>query len=124
VEDSILVVEDEPELQEALRDLLEIEGYAVRQARDGVEALEQVQAERPRLIVLDLMMPRMDGFEFIAELERRNLRRGIAILVLTAGRQAQEKAAQLGVEAGIAKPFDVAVLLGEIARLMRAHAQE
>lgn len=122
--EDILVVEDETALQEALQALLELEGYAVRRARDGVEALEQVQAARPRLIVLDMMMPRMNGYDFLAELERRNQRRGISILVLTAGKKALEDVAQLGVEAGIAKPFDVAVLLDEISRLMGVHTQE
>lgn len=122
--EDILVVEDETALQEALQALLELEGYAVRRARDGVEALEQVQAARPRLIVLDMMMPRMNGYDFLAELERRNQRRGISILVLTAGKKALEDVAQLGIEAGIAKPFDVAVLLDEISRLMGVHTQE
>lgn len=115
----ILVVDDEPTLQEALQDLLELEGYAVRRAGNGVEALEQVEAERPQLIVLDLMMPRMNGYEFVAELERRNLRSQLPIIILTADGRAREKAARVGAEVGIAKPFDVAVLLGEVARLVQ-----
>jgi len=119
VGEDILVVDDEPELQEALRDLLELEGYDVRVARDGIEALERVEAAKPRLIVLDLMMPRMDGYGFVAELERRNLRDEIPIIVLTADGKASTKADHLGAAAGVAKPFDVTMLLGEVARLMR-----
>jgi CheY-like chemotaxis protein len=114
----VLVVDDEPDLREALQGLLEFEGYDVRCAWDGVEALEQVQSAMPRLIILDLMMPRMNGEEFMAELERRDLRRGILILILTADGGAREKATRLGAELGVAKPFDSTALLAEIARLM------
>lgn len=114
----VLVVDDEPELRNALQDLLEFEGYGVHCAGDGVEALEQVTLARPRLIVLDLMMPRMNGYEFMAELERRNLRQGIPILVLSADANARAKAAHIGANVGIAKPFDADVFLNEVARLI------
>ncbi len=114
----VLVVDDEPDLREALQDLLELDGYDVRCAEGGAEALEQVQTARPQLIILDLMMPQMNGEEFLAELERRDLRRGILILILTADGSARAKAARLGADMGIAKPFDSAVFLEEIARLI------
>lgn len=118
VGESILVVDDEPDLRDALRDLLELEGYEVQCAGDGAEAIEQAQAARPRLIVLDLMMPRMNGYEFIAELERRGLRQEFRILVLAANGNAREQAMGLGADGGIAKPFDSGDLLDEIARLI------
>lgn len=118
MKENVLVVDDEPELREALQCLLEFEGYDVQCARDGVEALEQMLVTRPRLIILDLMMPRMNGYEFMAELERRALRQGIPILILTADGSAQEKAMRLGADVGITKPFDSPAFLEEIARLI------
>ncbi len=115
----VLIVDDEPELREALQDLLELEGYAVHCAGDGAEALEHVKATRPRLIILDLMMPRMNGYEFMAELERHDLRQDIPILVLSADKSAQDKAIRIGANTGIAKPFDANTLLDEVARLTR-----
>jgi len=118
--DTILIVDDEPELREALQILLELEDYDVHCAGNGAEALEQMEVTRPRLIILDLMMPRMNGYEFMAELERRALRQSILILILTADGGAQEKATRLGADWGVAKPFDSIALLDEIARLLSA----
>lgn len=120
IRQDVLVVDDEPELREALQDLLEFEGYGVQCAQDGAEALDHInKGVKPRLIILDLMMPRMNGYEFMAELERRDLRRGIPILVLTADSSARARATHIGADVGIAKPFDATVLLEEVARLMR-----
>jgi two-component system OmpR family response regulator len=116
--ETILIVDDEPELREALQGLLEFEGYDARCAGDGFEALEQMEVTKARLIILDLMMPRMNGYEFLAELERRGLRQGILILILTADGGAKEKATRLGADGGFAKPFDSDALLEEIARLI------
>lgn len=116
---SVLVVDDDPGLQEALEAILELEGYDVRTARDGLDALEQVQAGLPDLIVLDLMMPRMDGYAFARELEERGLRSQVPIIVLTADGRADYKARQIGADGGLAKPFDIEAFLGEVARLIQ-----
>lgn len=115
----ILVVDDEQHITDFIALGLRHEGYQVRTAPDGRAALRLVDEFKPQLVVLDLMMPRMDGYGFVAELERRNLRDEIPIIVLTADGKASTKADHLGAAAGVAKPFDVTMLLGEVARLMR-----
>jgi CheY-like chemotaxis protein len=80
----VLIIEDDAATRQMLRGMLEKEGWAVAESPDGHAALDQVAADRPALILLDLMMPRMNGFEFIAELRQREAGRGIPIVVLTA----------------------------------------
>lgn len=117
---TVLVVDDDEGIQETLEAILTLEGYRAVQARDGLEALDQLRAGLPNLILLDLVMPRMDAFAFVAELEDRGLRSSIPIIMLTAGAHAQEKAAQLGVDDFMAKPFDLRVLLQKISRFIDA----
>jgi PAS domain S-box-containing protein len=83
-EGPVLIVDDDPDTRQMIRRTLEREGYAVREAANGRTALEVAGRERPRLILLDLMMPEMDGFEFVFELRRLELGRSVPIVVLTA----------------------------------------
>jgi two-component system, OmpR family, response regulator MprA len=104
----ILVVEDEPGLRELYKDVLSDEGYLVSEASDGVEGLEELERERPDLIVLDLMMPRMDGLEFCRRL--RDLPQGasIPIIVVSANLDlARREIEPAGNIACLAKPFDL-----------------
>jgi len=80
----VLVVDDDPSARSLTRSMLEREGWAVSEAGNGLEALESMERERPRLIFLDLMMPEMDGFAFAAEVGRHPEWRSIPIVVLTA----------------------------------------
>ena len=80
----ILIVEDDPATREMEARTLEREGWAVTEAENGRVALERVSARRPGLILLDLMMPEMDGFTFAAELRKRPAWRTIPIIVVTA----------------------------------------
>ncbi len=80
----LLVVDDDPGLRTLLRRMLEREGYAVIEADNGRVALEQVRARAPGAILLDLMMPEMDGFEFLEQLRRDDARREVPVIVLTA----------------------------------------
>jgi signal transduction histidine kinase/DNA-binding response OmpR family regulator len=80
----ILVVDDDPELRELVRRLLEREGYTVVEAENGRAALARVEEEAAGLIVLDLMMPEMDGFEFLTELRGHDAWRAIPVIVVTA----------------------------------------
>jgi two-component system response regulator MprA len=114
---TILVVDDDTNIQATLRALLEDEGYDVVAACDGIDALDRLERERPSLILLDLMMPRMDGYTFAAELERRGLHPGIPIILLTAGGVARQAAARVHAEAYAEKPFSVAGLLDTVDRL-------
>ena len=79
----VLVIDDEVSSRSLLRAMLEKEGWMVSEAGNGIEALESMQRERPRLICLDLMMPEMDGFAFAAEVRRRPEWRSIPIVVVT-----------------------------------------
>ena len=80
----VLLVEDDPVTREVTRTILEKEGWKVSEAENGRVALECMERERPRLIVLDLMMPEMDGFEFVARVRKKLEWRSIPIVVLTA----------------------------------------
>ena len=80
----VLLVEDDPATREVTRTILEKEGWKVSEAENGRVALECMERERPRLIVLDLMMPEMDGFEFVARVRKKLEWRSIPIVVLTA----------------------------------------
>jgi len=80
----VLVVEDDPDTRDLLRRTLQVEGWSVTSAEDGQAALRCVAERRPALILLDLMMPRMNGFEFIAELRKVESWRSIPIVVVTA----------------------------------------
>ena len=115
---SILVVEDDEGVQEAILLTLELGGHQTCVAVDGHEALRRIEEARPDLMVLDLMLPRMNGYELIAELERRQLRSDMKILVLTADAGARPKAEQIGADGGMVKPFDVDDLLAEVERLL------
>jgi CheY-like chemotaxis protein len=79
-----LMVEDDPATRELLRRMLESDGWTVAEAGNGREALACVERRRPGLIVLDLMMPEMDGFEFLTELQRHEQWRSIPVVVVTA----------------------------------------
>lgn len=112
----VLVVDDDPDILEAVCDILEGEGYRVARARNGREALGQVDEERPLLILLDLMMPVMDGSAFAQALRGRERDRSIPIVVISADGDPQ-KAAALGARGFLAKPFDIDALLAEVAAL-------
>ncbi|HLH21834.1 MAG TPA: response regulator [Chloroflexota bacterium] len=115
--DTVLVVDDDVGLQETLAAVLQLEGYDVVVAGDGLEALAKLSVQRPAVIVLDWAMPRMDGPAFTAALQQRGLHPGIPVLLLTADGRAHQKAAQVGADGCMAKPFEITELLDEVARL-------
>ncbi|HET8624464.1 MAG TPA: type II/IV secretion system protein, partial [Gemmatimonadales bacterium] len=80
----VLLVDDEDDLRRVMRDLLEREGYTVQEARDGVQALDQVDRHAPDIIVLDLNLPGMDGYGVLSQLRSRSATRNIPVIVLTA----------------------------------------
>jgi CheY-like chemotaxis protein len=81
---TVLVVEDDADTCDTLRRMLEKEGWTVSEAENGRVALAQIAARRPDVVLLDLMMPEMDGFEFVAELRKRQEWRTIPVVVVTA----------------------------------------
>ena len=112
----VLVVDDDPDILQTLALCLSTEGYRVLSAANGQEALEVLSRERPAAILLDLMMPVMDGWQFVAEVEKRGWRKS-PILVLSADRAVQGHAQKLRAEAHLAKPFDLDELLGKVQQL-------
>ncbi len=103
----ILVIEDNPDLAYGLRNNLEIEGYEVEVAKDGVKGLARARAARPDLIVLDLMLPGMDGFRVLRALREDG--QGMPVLILTArGEEADKvRGLRLGADDYVTKPFGV-----------------
>jgi CheY-like chemotaxis protein len=116
---AILVVDDDLTMQRTIANILDDEGYAVQCAAHGREALALLdQGLRPALVVLDISMPQMDGYAFAAELDRRGLRPPLPVLVITADGRAQEKAARVGAEGYLAKPFELVALVDAVGELV------
>jgi DNA-binding response OmpR family regulator len=115
----LLVVEDNRALAFGLRNNLEIEGYDVLVATDGLAGLELATRERPDLVILDLMLPQLDGFQVLRMLRARNAR--MPILILTARGREEEKVRglKLGADDYVTKPFGVLELLARVEALLR-----
>ena len=105
------MVDDDPDILEALSEILESEGFAIQQARNGQEALESLEKVSPNLILLDLMMPVMDGWEFAEKMRRRVDWSQIPVIVLSADRNIGGRARELGALGYLAKPFELSALL-------------
>lgn len=115
----ILVVDDEPALRRALSRILRTHGHEVLEASDGHEALSLLREREPSLVVLDYMMPGMDG-EMVLEAMRDELSGGVPpALLLTASEFAQQRAQEMGALLGLPKPFQVPELLAAVARFKR-----
>ncbi len=114
----ILVVDDEPTIRESVARRLEAEGFAVEVARDGLEAVDLAAKLRPDLIVLDLMLPGLDGLEVCRRVQAE---RPVPVLMLTARAEETDELVGLGVGADdyLPKPFSMRVLLARINALLR-----
>src|SRR3989475_894272 len=115
----ILVIEDNPDLAYGLRNNLEIEGYEVEVAKDGARGLTRAKTSKPDLIVLDLMLPGMDGFRVLRALREEG--HGMPVLILTArGEEADKvRGLRLGADDYVTKPFGLLELLARIEALLR-----
>jgi DNA-binding response OmpR family regulator len=107
----ILVVDDEPDIVDFLTAVLEDEGYSTDKARDGVEALEKIEEMQPALVILDLMMPRMTGFEVLDALRQKGQRPSIIVLSAKSTHGDILDALERGADDFIPKPFDLEDLL-------------
>jgi DNA-binding response OmpR family regulator len=120
VKPRILVVEDEAALAKVLKMRLEIEGFEVRTAGDGAEGMEMIAAERPDLVVVDLMMPVMDGYGMTKAIKTDPALASIPVLVLSALKQEREmeRLKKLGADAFQPKPYDSRELTAKIRELL------
>jgi len=116
----ILVVDDEPNIVISLEFLLKREGYTVVIARDGQEAIEAIERERPDLVLLDVMMPKKSGFEVCQDVRTNDALQATKILMLTAkGRDTDvAKGLALGADAYMTKPFSTRDLVQKVASML------
>jgi DNA-binding response OmpR family regulator len=128
----ILVVDDDPDILDAVTWILESRGYQVVTARDGLEGLATLKSENPDLMILDLLMPKMDGFAVCKELQdpRWSKYRDIPVLILSSVREEAsrrryelETGRELDVDDYVEKPMDPNLLLGRVDRLISKGAR-
>ncbi len=115
----ILVAEDEQSLNDLLQDALRMDGYETISAKHGLEALRLAREEKPDLIILDINMPQIDGFEVLEKLRKEN--NNVPIIVLTARDQKDDKATGFGLGADdfVTKPFGLEELLMRVSAVLR-----
>jgi two-component system KDP operon response regulator KdpE len=118
---TILVVDDEQKLLDLVRTILEKENYLIIEARNGYEAIEKIRAELPDLVILDVMMPEMDGFEALREIRQAS---NVPVIMLTVQATESDKVRglELGADDYVAKPFDHRELLSRVKAALRRAA--
>jgi DNA-binding response OmpR family regulator len=114
----VLIVEDDQTLRDTVAEALGEDGFAVRTARDGQAALASVRRWPPDLVILDLMMPRLDGEGFCEELRRLDGMADVPIIVVSASRLADEVSERVGAAVTLTKPFDLIELTENVDRLV------
>jgi CheY-like chemotaxis protein len=119
---AILVVDDEPAILDMISELLGYEGYQVVTTSQGSVALTRAKDDPPALILLDLMMPGMSGWQMIAALKASPQTRAIPIVVLSARRDLSAIASDLGIATYLAKPFDIDELIAVVRQYTGASA--
>jgi type II secretory ATPase GspE/PulE/Tfp pilus assembly ATPase PilB-like protein/CheY-like chemotaxis protein len=119
----VLLVEDEEQLRRVMKDLLQREGYRVAEARDGIQALDEVDRFAPDVIILDLNLPGLDGYGVLQQLRSRPATRGIPIMVLTAkGDEDNEvRVFELGADDFVTKPFRARSLTARLEAVIGRH---
>jgi CheY-like chemotaxis protein len=117
---SILIADDYDDNRELLRLMLETEGYSIREARDGREALASALAERPSVALIDLSMPSLDGWGLLRELRADERTRSIPCVAVTAfaANQDRQRALEAGFDAYISKPFRAKELIEMVSRFV------
>ena len=119
----VLLVEDEEQLRRVMKDLLQREGYTVAEARDGIQALDEVDRHAPDVIILDLNLPGLDGYGVLSQLRSRPATRGIPVMVLTAkGDEDNEvRVFELGANDFVTKPFRARSLTARLEAVLGRH---
>ena len=118
----VLIAEDEPNIVESLTFMLRRAGYDVASVLDGAAAMVELRSHATDLMILDLMLPRLNGFEVLKAVKSDPALSSMPVLILTAKGQAQDRrlAEQIGVDAFMTKPFSNRDVLDEVRRLTRA----
>jgi CheY-like chemotaxis protein len=111
----ILVVEDDPDILSTVADILEFEGYHVKRASNGAEGLAMMEGVHPALVILDMRMPILDGWDFARILREREIK--VPILVMTAAQDARRWAQEIDAEGYVAKPFHILELISAVEEL-------
>ena len=121
----ILIVEDHPTMREAMRMVLEHEGFVIREAADGAAALEMVRAQPPDLVFLDLNIPGMTGADVLKNLKQDPETASVRVIIVTAtGEEERERVLALGADEYFTKPFSPLALLRTVERVLSAIAPE
>jgi len=117
----ILIIEDEPDITELIKSRVESAGYKTIAAYDGIEGLEMAKKELPDLILLDILMPRMDGLTVAFRLRKMEETKSIPIIIVSVTKGPDEAgiAKKIGVDDYIYKPLDAEELLGKIEKLLK-----
>ena len=120
----VLVVDDSITVRRVTQRLLQREGYRVALAADGLQGLERLQAERPAVVLSDIEMPRMDGFDFVRNIRADEALRDLPVIMITSriAEKHREHARELGVDHYLGKPYSEDELLGLIRNYTRAAA--
>jgi DNA-binding response OmpR family regulator len=116
----VLIVEDEPHIVESLAFILGREGYAVAAVTDGESALARLRRQPPDLVILDVMIPRLNGFEVLKTVKTDPALQGIPVMVLTAKGQVQDRrlAEEIGSDGFMTKPFANREIVEQVRRLI------
>lgn len=120
---SILCIEDEPEMIDLMRLILGRRGYEVKGAMSGADGLKMIREEKPDLILLDLMMPEMDGWEVYQQIRADENLKGIPVIVVTAKAQSIDRVLGLHiakVDDYIAKPFSPQELMNSVEKVLKS----
>jgi DNA-binding response OmpR family regulator len=120
----ILIIDDEPNIVLSLEFLMKREGFEVAVAGDGEAALRAMAERRPDVVILDVMMPRLNGFEVCRRIRAEPALAGVRVLMLSAkGRETEvKKGLELGADAYVTKPFSTRDLVAEVRRLLEVRA--
>ena len=115
----VLIAEDEPHIVESLSFVLQRKGYEVEAVFDGETALAQLRSHRPDVMILDVMLPRVNGFEVLKQVKSDAALHSVPVIILTAKGQAQDRrmAEEIGADGFMTKPFSNQEVIDEVRRL-------
>lgn len=112
----VLVIDDDPNIVELIKNRLSVNGYQVVTAYDGEQGLEQVSAEKPNLVIVDVLMPKMDGYTFVRTLRKQEETRELPVIVVTAKDKMRDLFELEGIRDYLIKPYQSEDLLMKVAQ--------